>query len=512
MRAAAVGAAATATGVGGSMHASQSARAIGPESLVTGTYSGVAQLVGGFFGDDDDEILEREANELHDEFYQYAVEREPDDRDALESMKLNADLLSQEIRRNAAFVVAEGAQQGLDKNDVLTDAQDEIESTVRQYQERLIQRWERHVTRVSARTAAAVDEEELSAGDVWQVRLENGESWDIDTNGNGQASPYYESTWVDGEPSSNISGEYADGDSFETYGQNNPGSSGDEFGSSLSPFPEVWDDSAISIEAVERDGGDRATVLDAEPYKEVWEELSDLADDEIQQASTLLDLLYDPIQSGDVDAHEVASGAAIIDEVPEEMENFLHAAAPYRAIGMPEGIDYVTIETGGVKYEGALFWTLPSEEGLPVGEEIDPDDQIGEFHAGLEVAEVIEDDNDVDIEPGEPVSVELTEPFTVTSAGGESTLLFDQVQHIEPDEEEDHEGILEAIKEAFEQREETRRERQEIIIEEETNVDISLPSLPDLGIEDAAESAFTGLLIIGAVLVGVAAVVSNLFN
>ena len=388
-RTAAAGAAVAVAAGGGTIAASSGAEATGSTIIGAGWgASGIAQLVFGL-DDREDEIAEAEADELHDEIYAYAVEREPDDEDALDSMSANVDLLSQEIRRNAAFVIAEEAAAGDDEADVIDAAEEEIASTVRNYQENHVQRWERNVTRVGNRYHMAVDESELDENDVFQLRATDGDTISPDSLHEDRFDEFEE--MLDGEHTEEE--EYVDGTSFELYALDETSeSSSPLFNPTITGDHDEYHDGTVvnRLEAQERDGNGTAVLLDTERYSEVWADLENLYEDELEHVETLVDLLYDPIRDGDVDPHSIASGSAILEEA-EDMEHWGHAAAVYRAIAMPEGRHPVVVEAEGVRLEGSLFWTLPSDDGLEVGETIDPSDTIGSIYMGAEV-KAIDDD------------------------------------------------------------------------------------------------------------------------
>ncbi|SEH14659.1 hypothetical protein SAMN04487967_1708 [Natronorubrum sediminis] len=470
--------------------------------------SGISSLVGGIFGDDTDEIMEEEANELHDETYAYALDREPDDEDALDSMQANADLLSQEIYRNVSFVVAEQAEMGEDEDDVLDAAEDEIADTVANYQENLAQRWERHLTSIGNYYSLVEDEDELDLEDVFTGLDEDGSSV------SGETVDALEEASRDDPRTDEIT--FVNGSQTDLPFGYSSGSTASDSNTTIHIKEEIYgdyesgDDGTTQVGVRNREDGGYATIFDYGHYMDVWEDLEDLYEDELEQAETIVDLLYDAIQDGEVDAHDIASGRDIA-EAGEDMEHANHAAATFRAISLPEAQEQVAIEVGDTTAEGFLFWSNPSDDGLPVGETIDPGDEIGQFHAGLEIVDYPDvengDDNGDDDNGNEVVVTQLSDEFEIIETeDGSDTVYFDEADLLEPDDDDNHEAYIEDLQNAYETREETREERQEVIIESQG---VDLPGMPDVG-EMGEGAGLLGLGLIGIVVLAVIGFVTDL--
>lgn len=533
---------AAAVGLSGRSPFVDDAEALAP--LAYAGVAGVAYVAGhGLLADDDvSEIEEAEANELHDRIYADALEIEPDIIDQIESTENNLELLRERVRTDAAFTIAEEAEMGSSEEDTKEAAEEQIAETAAGFQQRIAQRYERDALAMARRWQLAYNEEELeTAGEAFET---------LDNDGNivdGESDQEYEFAEHD-EDYSPL--ELVDGSEVnipeETFGRN---------AISIDPETNFDEDDVRKIAALERDGGGQALLLDCQEYQNLFEEFEELVDEEQNNVQNLVDALYQPIVDGEVDAHDIASGQAII-EAGEDLDHYGQAAGAYRSINMPEAEAPAVIRTDGAELEGILFWTLPDEDGLPVEETITPSGKLGELHMAAEVVEVSEDlGDDLDAETGDVtitvedengdviedaeitigdetettdadgiaefdeiphgpnhveiehddettektievdedttsfeivadgedttdeddvssfeedtvVTVNLQEAFEIVGIdGGGDTLHFADRDLIDPDEQE-HEELIEELQDAYDREQETREERQEIIIDD----------------------------------------------
>ena len=135
------------------------------------------------------------------------------------------------------------------------------------------------------------------------------------------------------------------------------------------------------------------------PYLELFRELEQIHSSEVTMAQNLVENLYEPIRDGDVDAADIASGRAIVQEA-QNADDPNQLAGFYRAIRFAEAETRVAFEfESGVESEGYLFKT--NDDSLPVGETINPDNVLGQIHGAYEIMslpdEVPGGESDVDI-------------------------------------------------------------------------------------------------------------------
>ena len=140
--------------------------------------------------------------------------------------------------------------------------------------------------------------------------------------------------------------------------------------------------------------------FDVLPWLELFEDLEQIYESQLTMVENLVDNLYDPIRNGEVDASDIASGRAIIQQA-DQADDPNQLAGFYRAIRMPEAGTRAALEfSNGMRAEGYLFRTN-EDETLPVGEEIDPDLELGEIHAAYEIKELpdeVPDDGEKDVD------------------------------------------------------------------------------------------------------------------
>lgn len=282
-------------------------------------------------------------------------------------------------------------------------------------------------------------------------------------------------------------------------------------------------DVRLSIYPWDATTGDRAELLDAQKFTAVHKELLELLEEELSWAETAVENFGQALLDGEIDAHDVASGQAVLDEA-SSMEDWNDAAMYFRAVNWPEGEHSAVVELeNGLELQGALFWTAPDEEnGMPVGEWLDPtsDNLLGEVHMGAEVKSLPDDSDGTDgnvtdgnetVDSGDLDGVgedfvspiELTEPFKITGLedGASGPLMFDSTELPEP---QDTEAMQQRIQDAYDREQEAKEEAGDV------NVDasVSVPSVPNP--LDGEGGAWIGLGIIGAVVMIVIGYVTDL--
>ncbi|MCU4750967.1 hypothetical protein OB919_03045 [Halobacteria archaeon AArc-curdl1] len=254
----------------------------------------------------------------------------------------------------------------------------------------------------------------------------------------------------------------------------------------------------------DEDSHGNARFLDPYPYSDLHQSLHEVYQDERAQIAQFVDTLYQPINDGDVEFTEVVSGSALID-VARDRDDWQGAAAYLRAVGMPEGHEYVEIEAGPLEAEGALFWSRPDADDptLPVGEEIDPEGYDGEFSAAMEVTAVNAEGTKID--EGDLLEGPIGEPFTIVSvADGSDALEFELRELVESDMTP--EEIAEILADVYQSEQESREGDTNITVEGD-DVELGFPSF---GLGDVDGSQWLGLGIIAVVVMMIVGFVTDL--
>lgn len=436
-RGAATGAALATLGAGGMRIAPRfspvgRARAGVPLAIAAvGVVAGVAILAGGLSNDEEDtsteDINEAEAAELHARVAADFAEMEADRNMQITSMQDNIEMASDYIRSNVAFVIAERTKAGDTKQEVIDAAKAEVGDTMVGIEQNLFNYYETDMLKIGRRADLVENQDGLARNDVFR--------WVNQSNGEVDYDPYeeylaaydsgaepFEYQWIhlanDAGPNTvdytQVDGSTVTKPSAYQYTAQHNASSNKHQVLYIVPHHEEPEAAAYQqildgyqaaddeewwwyeCRAVDPDTGDRYTVQNGLDYMEVHEELVQVYNDELTNAETLVDTLYQPIKDGEVDAHDIASGAAVMD-ASVDLEHYGQAAGYYRAVNMPEAEEPTRVNVDGNVLEGILFWTTPDPDGLPVGETIDPEQRLGELHMAAEVMEVAEEPADVDV-------------------------------------------------------------------------------------------------------------------
>lgn len=267
--------------------------------------------------------------------------------------------------------------------------------------------------------------------------------------------------------------------------------------------------SRIGIYPYDATDDDRADILDAQRFTNIHKNLLELLEQELSHAETLVENLGQAMLDGEVSYHDVASGQAVLDAAAD-LEDWNDAAMFFRQVNTPEGEHAAVVELeSGVELEGALFWTAPDpERGMPVGEWIEPEDELGEIHMGAEVHDLDEYDGDDWGEDWVGVT-KITQQYRINGLDGghDGPLMFDETELPDP---QDTEAMLERIRDAYE------RERQ---AEEDAEITINLDGGDGGGGDplfdfdnplDSDGAEYLGLGLIGVVVLAVIGIVTDL--
>jgi hypothetical protein len=411
------------------------AEAAAPLLLAGGVVAvaGVAMLAGGIQKQGDVSAIDQaEANELHDRIFADANEMRTTQDSALSSMKDNATLLREHVRTNVSFIIAERTQLGDSEQEVIDRAEQEVANTVAKFEKNLFNYWTTEMNKLARRVNLAWNQDALNENDVLMPKTWDGENWPINIDDHawtgerawihrylGNAlfnnSHTHSYTLLNGETVEVPSNFGADWDHSGSKGfhtvfvpWSEDGNPANHFTSSehaldatapLAQVRGVYDGSVTTpsdepmvdlVQAQEREGSGTVDVLKPQEWMEIHEQLVTVHDEEVQNATTLVNQLYDPIKNGEISATDIASGKAVV-EASQGAETANQAAGAFRGTHIPEAKQPCSIETqNGVKAEGFLFWTLPNQDGLAVGDPIEPDGRLGEFHLAAEVTSVPE--------------------------------------------------------------------------------------------------------------------------
>ena len=238
--------------------------------------------------------------------------------------------------------------------------------------------------------------------------------------------------------------------------------------------------------------GEHAVVVNAKPFHDILVDLYDEHDAMLDEVTSMVDTYYEPAANGEIDLSNML-GPAHLTDTAQNGEDFEESALALRGMGYkladePSELSFPNPDGDEpLEAEGRLARTVEDPNPLAVGEEIDPSTTVGSIYFAYN-----ERDEEGNLLGGN--IAELTDPFTIESAGGASEVSFESRQLAESD----HDLTAEEIAEMFEEHSEANDEAREVVHEVAVGGGgISLPGLDgdvNLGIVAAAVAVGAYLL------------------
>ena len=363
-----------------------------------------------------DEIQERRADAMHDRFYADALEGEVDNSELLRGVMNTAERKRDYVRRQVIFETVEQHELGNTQGDAVSEVQDTVDDMYSEEQTGLANVWTTTVVGFARRMLQSDDIEELDADHIWRTvgvdgttgdtveggidhtgttGMEGTTDWtpaiDRDSNGN-----------LDWEEMELVNGELIEVPEYEGWMYYYTLENHVDFIEESKDGETDDDDVHYRIELRERDGEERAVVLNALEWMKAWNDLESQAEQERQNAEELVDTLWPALEDGEVDTEDIAGSKGIIEAGEErDFDDINSAAAVYRAQSLNEAEETAVIDINNVEYDALLFRNIDEPEPLEAGT-IDPEnDVLGDVFASLSVRslppEVDGDDQEIDI-------------------------------------------------------------------------------------------------------------------
>ncbi|ELY90881.1 hypothetical protein [Natrialba taiwanensis] len=374
-------------------------------------------------GSDDstEQILEKRSNELHDRIWTDANEMQMVQEPMMESLEGDVSSLRQLSRSDAAFEIMQAASDEAGESTAQSNAKDAVRNAFAKVEANFFDAYSAQVTKVLNRSPLVADDSNLEVFDVFRW-VGNG---DLESNSEEITK---ESTSTDYEGTAEL-----------VNGETHPVSiiNVGTAGSTLVPWSEASGSTSPSVSplqnfdadgnytgsasnyywgltAKDRESGNTIDMLDSYEWWKIHDELLTILDDELTHVETMVSNLYQPAVDGEIDVHSISSGSAILEEARDgDLSSWKEAAGIFRAMWMGEASDAAVIELeNGVQIEGQLFWTDPADEGLPVGDSINPDNTIGRLYMAGELRTV-------------PETQSETATVTITVVDGAGTAISD---------------------------------------------------------------------------------------
>ncbi|ELZ93544.1 hypothetical protein [Haloferax volcanii] len=350
------------------------------------------------------------ANSLHDSTYANGVELSMWTDLHHTAVENQLTMLSDFVRQNVQYRVVEEASAGATLQETKSAAVSEAEQSVSRIEKNFFQAYILAATQVARLERNVYANNNLSEGNVFRAQgyasdgthVQKSSSYTyqyfsglmFDT-GNAAASYYVDYPLLNGETVTDVpvfARDY-DGDAHATlmfpwaeWPDNSPPSFQYTTETQVTkPLETIntWSGGsggfAVHTEVMvhERDGSDglnNEPIIDLEAWMNLHDKILTLRNNEPTYAEQITETLYEPAANGEITVDEVSGAAAILDVADKDSwTDPNEAAAVYRSTNIPEAKDEARIETAdGSTLEGILFWSQPSGDGLPVGEEIDP--------------------------------------------------------------------------------------------------------------------------------------------
>jgi hypothetical protein len=131
-------------------------------------------------------------------------------------------------------------------------------------------------------------------------------------------------------------------------------------------------------------GGPQATLIDVDRYSQVYGELNEVANTTISEVTTLLDGVYDQLDSAQYDTTDLINGTDLAGFASEAPQSYAAAAADLAALNVPLADPRLVIELpeandgNGQTYEGTLAISGGADLELQVGKTYSPGDLPGQ--------------------------------------------------------------------------------------------------------------------------------------
>ncbi|OLZ39853.1 hypothetical protein A6E15_02130 [Natrinema saccharevitans] len=398
---------------------------------VAGLLVGVAATGGG--DANAEAILEQRANELHDRIYADATEMRMGQEPTIESLQGDVAMLRQLARSDAGFSIMQSASDEVGESQATTNAKDAVRDAFAKVEANFFDMWTTEMDKAQRRAGLAGDNDKLAYQDVFDVfgdystgdyaghspgamdpnsaLGENGENPLSETGAelvNGDMHTVSVIHYVDDYPQiektkeiimvpwssvpSVSSNPYNELNSSDTANLADPISVIDLENETYND-PNIGMGGQWGAKALDRESADTAEMINATEWMAVHDQLMTMLDEELTHVETMVSNLYQPAVDGEIDVHSLSSGSAVLEEARDgNLSTWKEVAGIYRSMRMGEAKDPAVVTLpNGVELEGLLFWSEPDlNDGLAVGESINPNNTTGRLYLAAEIRSVPE--------------------------------------------------------------------------------------------------------------------------
>jgi hypothetical protein len=318
---------------------------------------------------DDQSYQDLEAQETHLEIYQDAKEMSAYDEQVLTNIENLVDFAPNALYADAKFAALEVHEQGGTLEEAKTAAKETINERVATSQTNLLKHWVLQVAKIDRMIATMANTDGLNPAAIIDCPSENLTGIDVDPNPddspNLATDKRYEIREIHLDWVTSAGAERND------YMMVNGGSV-------------VRKDKANKLRVDPVDSGPQATLIDVDRYSQVYGDLNEVANTTISEINTLLDGVYDQLDSADYDTNDLINGTDLAGFASEQPQSYAAAAADLAALNVPLADPRLVIELpqandgDGQSYEGTLAISGGADLELQVGKTYSPEDLPGQ--------------------------------------------------------------------------------------------------------------------------------------
>lgn len=202
---------------------------------------------------------------------------------------------------------------------------------------------------------------------------------------------------------------------------------------------------AIEISYEAETGSRQATYLDSDDWAEVYEDVEDVFEQTKDEFAVWLDGVYDEVQAGTVEVEDLLTPRELSMMMSDD-EDYPQAVADLIALNIPADLEReaeIYLEEVGATVYGSLAATTPPENGLNVGETYSPSVLDGSIYFTYDVSKGEGEWSGFDEGLDGGILTFPEQPFPEmeyvvhTDAGETAQFHTDDMEHFEPDEDED---------------------------------------------------------------------------
>lgn len=443
MRRTALGVGAAATLGGG---ASTTAVAANYDWTTLGKYAAIS-LVGGpaavgviaygalIDGPDDEVVADSLDWQAHVNEFTRAREDELTLENTRASLRRDVQLVGNKAREEAIFAIYEQAVDSGTESDATAAAETAINEAYAVVEKSILDSWTLRFLR------AEKVHNLLDSGGTWGRDMNEAQMWSsrVDSRTDTSHSALDINTSEYNSRTHNL----LDGRSIEYFGHTYEASATPAYGVALDPMPSAYESVETHVDNPDTDLGDQmvltkpnpnnydsvsepldvsydfATIADARGWYQILTDLYAEHSNSMDEVSQMVNSYYQPAADGELDLTDL-QGPKYLTDTAETATDFQEAAMALRAMGfaLAEQKSVVTFKSDGDTYtlDGRLARTVDSPNDLPVGSELNPKDITGSVYGAFNIT------NDNGDRIGR--TFEITEPFTIEEAEGESAVSF----------------------------------------------------------------------------------------